>query len=46
MEIEEVDGDEELYPFYDFKFTAFNNIEEKSPGTIIGNSVLFSSVTF
>ena len=37
VEIEEVEGDVEAYPFYFFKFTQFNNIDEKSPGTIIGN---------
>ena len=44
MEIE-VEGDVEIYPFYDFQLTAFNNIDEKSPGTIIGN-VSFKCIPF
>jgi len=37
VEVEEGLGDSEKYPNYDFKYTSFNTIDAKSPGTIIGN---------
>ena len=37
VEVEEVLGDSEKYPVYDFKYTSFDSIDAKSPGSIIGS---------